>query len=94
MVDDDISFIYEENTEVELSCAATLKDQMWVLGGSSQKRQVIFKQTDEQQPDKQSSGIAHFRKITFEIIFLDEHGPRMQIDCCRRITIRLLCWWM
>ena len=50
MVDDDISFIYEENTEVELSCAATLKDQMWVLGGSSQKRQVIFKRTDKQQP--------------------------------------------
>ena len=42
-VDDDINFTYEANTEVSWSCAATLNDEMWVLGGNFQRRQVIFK---------------------------------------------------
>ena len=41
-VDDDINFTYETNTEVFGSCAASLNDEMWVLGGYYQKRQVNF----------------------------------------------------
>ena len=33
-VDDDINFTYDINTEVEFSCAASLNDDMWVLGGN------------------------------------------------------------
>ena len=40
--DDDINFTYEANTEVYESCAASLNDEMWVLGGYNQKRQVKF----------------------------------------------------
>ena len=40
--DDDINFTYEANTEVYESCAASLNDEMWVLGGHNQKRQVNF----------------------------------------------------
>ena len=39
-VDDDINFTYEDNTEAEGSCAATLNDEMWVFGGYYQRRQV------------------------------------------------------
>ena len=39
-MDDDINFTYEDNTEAEGSCAATLNDEMWVFGGSNKKRQV------------------------------------------------------
>ena len=42
-VDDDIDFSYEANTQVSLSCAASLNDEMWVFGGNSKKRQVNFK---------------------------------------------------
>ena len=35
-VDDDINFTYEDNTEAEGSCAATLNDEMWVFGGWNQ----------------------------------------------------------
>ena len=80
MVDDDISFTYEADTEVEMSCAATFKDEMWVLGGSSQKRQVIFgKFFNDNLLNKNS---------------LDEQSSRMQIGSSWRITFRLLCWWM
>ena len=41
-IDDDTSFIYDEDTEVFASCAATLHDEFWVIGGRSQ-RQVIIK---------------------------------------------------
>ena len=50
-VDGDINFTFEDNTrvrtfdersEVEFSCAASLNDEMWVLGGGNQKRQVNF----------------------------------------------------
>ena len=43
-VDDDINFTYEENTGVYFSscCAATLNDEMWVLGCRPSKRQVNF----------------------------------------------------
>ena len=42
-VDDDINFTYDAKTEVFYSCAASLNDEMWVLGGENQKRQVNFK---------------------------------------------------
>ena len=46
-VDDDINFTYEDRTEVYYSCAASLNDEMWVLGGSIQKRQVNLKFLDK-----------------------------------------------
>ena len=39
LFDNDINFTYEPETEVEDSCAATLDDEMFVLGGWNQKRQ-------------------------------------------------------
>ena len=42
-MDDDINFTYDANTEVDYSCAATLNDEMWILGGNSQQRQVNLK---------------------------------------------------
>ena len=39
-VDNDINFTYETNTAVYGSCAASLNDEMWILGGSSQKEEV------------------------------------------------------
>ena len=42
-VDDDINFTYEDNTQVYRSCAASLNDEMWVLGGYEKKRQVNLK---------------------------------------------------
>ena len=39
-VDDDIDFTYDEDTEVEQSCAASLNGEMWVLGGYYEQRQV------------------------------------------------------
>ena len=53
---------------------------MWILGGSSQKRQVIF----------------DVYKIDFytQRIVLDEQGTKLQINKCWRITLRLLLWWM
>ena len=40
-VDDDINFSYDANTEVSEGCAASLNDEMWILGGNSLRRQVI-----------------------------------------------------
>ena len=42
VVDDDINFTFEDNTEVYASCAASLSDEMWVFGGANEKRQVNF----------------------------------------------------
>ena len=42
-VDDDTVFTFEDDTEVFGSCAATLNDEFWVIGGYSKKRQVIIK---------------------------------------------------
>ena len=42
-MDDDINFTYDDNTEVDRSCAASLNDEMWVLGGYPNKRQVNLK---------------------------------------------------
>ena len=42
-VDDDIVFTYETDTEVSCSCAATLHDEFWVIGGTNKKRQVSIK---------------------------------------------------
>ena len=41
-VDDDINFAYEDNS-VYYSCAASLNDEMWVLGGAYKERQVNLK---------------------------------------------------
>ena len=46
-VDDDINFTFEDNTEVFYSCAASLNDEMWVLGGNNQRRQVNPKLLDK-----------------------------------------------
>ena len=40
-VDDDTTFTYETDTGVFRSCAATLRGEFWVLGGSGRTRQVI-----------------------------------------------------
>ena len=48
-VDDDINFTFEDNTEVSYSCAASLNDEMWVLGGNKQKRQVNPKLFDKRE---------------------------------------------
>ena len=42
-VDDDTVFTIDADTEVYESCAATLNDEFWVIGGNSKKRQVIIK---------------------------------------------------
>ena len=42
-MDDDINFTYDDNTEVYYSCASSLNDEMWVLGGGSKIRQVNLK---------------------------------------------------
>ena len=39
--ENDIDFTYEHRTEVYGSCTATLDDEMFVLGGNDQTRQVI-----------------------------------------------------
>ena len=39
-VDDDINFTFEDNTDTYASCAASLNDEMWVLGGYNKERQV------------------------------------------------------
>ena len=44
-MDDDINFTYEDNTGISNSCAASLNDQMWVFGGTTQN-QVNFKYPD------------------------------------------------
>ena len=53
-MDDDINFTYEDNTEAVGTCAALLNDEMWVLGGYYQERQVNIK-----CPDKRA-GIDYF----------------------------------
>ena len=40
-VDDDINFTYDDNTEISQSCVASWNNEMFVLGGLNQKRQVI-----------------------------------------------------
>ena len=42
--DDDLSFTYDENTEVSRSCSASLNDRMLVFGGWHQRRQVYINQ--------------------------------------------------
>ena len=41
-IDDDTIFTYGRNTEVYASCAATLHNEFWVIGGQNKKRQVNF----------------------------------------------------
>ena len=45
-VDDDTVFTFDDDTEVEYSCAATLNDEFWVIGGLNKKRQVLMKQSN------------------------------------------------
>ena len=88
-MDNDINFRYDANTEVDHSCAASLHDEMWVLGGRYQKRQVNLKlhtnAVDKEMFCMTASGIK---------CILDEQGSRLQIDKCRRIAFRFLWWWM
>ena len=42
-MDDHLDFDYGVNTEVYGSCGATLEGEMFVIGGSDQKRQVNTK---------------------------------------------------
>ena len=42
-VDDRTVFKFETGTEVYASCAATLNDEFWVIGGYNRRRQVILK---------------------------------------------------
>ena len=46
-VDDDINFTFEDNTELYYSCAASLNDEMWILGGGNKERQVNLKLLDK-----------------------------------------------
>ena len=41
-IDDDTVFTFDADTEVWQSCAATLHDEFWVIGGLNKKRQVII----------------------------------------------------
>ena len=77
-MDDDINFTYDTNTEVYYSCAASLNDEMWVLGGSSNKRQVNLKLSD----NAVNTEIFGITTIGIKCI-LDEQGSRLQIDKCR-----------
>jgi len=72
-VDDDINFTFEDNTEFECSCAASLNDEMWVLGGANKKRQVYFILIDNRVDINNLS-------TTFRISFLDEQDSRLQIN--------------
>ena len=42
-VDYDPEFTFDDDTEVYGSCAASLNDEFWVLGGNNKKRQVFGK---------------------------------------------------
>ena len=42
-VDDETVFTFEAGTEVYKSCAATLNDEFWVIGGYVNRRQVFMK---------------------------------------------------
>ena len=37
---DDVNFVYEDNTQVEASCTASLNGDMYVFGGKNQRKQV------------------------------------------------------
>ena len=76
-MDDDINFTYDADTEVHYSCAASLNDEMWVLGGSSNKRQVNLKLSD----NAVNKEIFRMTIIGIKCI-LDEQGSRLQIDTC------------
>ena len=54
-VDDDINFTFEDNTEVFFSCAASLNDEMWVLGGVYKRRQVNLKLLDKRVDNNYST---------------------------------------
>ena len=69
-VDDDINFTYDANTEVYYSCAASLNDEMWVLGGQYKKRQVNFNLTDI------GADIYNFQWL-FSKFILDEQSSRL-----------------
>ena len=68
-VDDDINFTYEDNTQVYRSCAASLNDEMWVLGGYTKKRQVNLKLLDKKVDINNLSTTFRisFRRVRFKI---------------------------
>ena len=39
-VDDKINFIYDERTEVYISCGVTLNEEFWIFGGAQHRQQV------------------------------------------------------
>jgi len=45
-IDGDTVFTFDADTEVWQSCAATLNDEFWVIGGLNKKRQVIIKKVE------------------------------------------------
>ena len=45
-VQSDLKLNFEEGTEVYYSCGATLNGQHWIIGGSSEKRQVKHSQQE------------------------------------------------
>ena len=70
-MDDETVFTYDTDTEVHQSCAATLNDEFWVIGGSNKKRQVIM---------------THFKKL-FSNILLDKQNSKLQIEQSWRIGL-------
>ena len=40
----DLKLNFEEGTEVLRSCGATLNGQHWIIGGDTERRQVIYLQ--------------------------------------------------
>ena len=67
-VDDEINFTFDDNTEVDRSCAATLNDEMWILGGYHKIRQVSF-----------FYNCKNIHDYLINIV-LDEQGTRLQIN--------------
>ena len=70
-MDGETVFTYDTDTEVHQSCAATLNDEFWVIGGSNKKRQVI---------------IINFQKV-FANIVLDKQNSKLQIEQGWRIGL-------
>ena len=73
-MDDETVFTYDSDTEVHQSCAATLNDEFWVIGGSNKKRQVIMVH------------LKSFPKV-FAHIVLDKQNSKLQIEQGWRIGL-------
>ena len=73
-IDDDINFTYDTNTDVYFSCSARLNDEMWVLGGVNQRRQV--------RDFLSFKGL----RIATNTNILDEQSSKLQADKCWRVA--------